>query len=133
MSEEMPEWANDQCIEAVKTAIQKALTGGSARGWADKAARAALLAAGPFCRPEGGGGALRSSDGAFICTPKHAVEAAYLLSTAEAALIATSFDRRDIANILLKFCECEITFDDAMAALREEDTPPVSTSLERGE
>jgi len=70
--------------------------------------------------------ALTSADGAFSCTPDHAVELAYALNLAEGCLMAPKVDRFDVAETLLAYLEGRETIEATIADLKElaQDTLP---------
>jgi hypothetical protein len=64
-------------------------------------------------------GALQSSDGKFYCTPEHAVEVAYMLSTAEAVLDRAPFDSLEMGGLLIQYLRGSLSVDDAQKELQE--------------
>ena len=61
--------------------------------------------------------------GGFSCTGEHAVQQAFILSTAEAALHRIPSDRMDIGEILLEYIDGRINLPEAIAALNEDLDP----------
>lgn len=62
---------------------------------------------------------LHSSDGAFTCTPDHAVQVAYMANLAEGILQDPNTDRIWISELLLSYLEGTSAIEDAIAELRE--------------
>lgn len=78
------------------------------------------------------GAALRSADGAFSCTPDHAVALAYAMNLAEGCLSSPKVDRFDVAETLLAYLESRETIEATIADLKEiasnAETPPAKSA-----
>ena len=54
---------------------------------------------------------------AVVCTPDHAVDVAYLISTAEAELMKDNGDRMEIGDVLTQYCTGRLSSEEARRAL----------------
>lgn len=63
---------------------------------------------------------LKSKDGKFLCAAEHAVEEAYLLNCAEAAIDRYPRDQWEIGNILSQYCRGDFTLEETMESINED-------------
>lgn len=65
----------------------------------------------------------------FQCTSEHAVEQAYIMSVAEAALMRDEFNGTEVGSILAQYARGMLDAEQTVAALNE-DMPPLPTAEE---
>lgn len=65
--------------------------------------------------------ALTSEDGKFMCTPDHAVEVAYLISTAEGWIMENPSDALEVAGVLLDYMRGDIGTGEAIKLITDPD------------
>jgi hypothetical protein len=63
---------------------------------------------------------LTSSDGNFMCAADMAVEDAYLLNVAEAAIFKSPKDKWEIGRVLAEYCDGQLTHAEALEALNDD-------------
>lgn len=64
-------------------------------------------------------GALQSSDGKFYCTAEHAVEVAYMLSTAEAVADRDPLERHELGSLIAQYLFGNMSVEEVQKELQE--------------
>ena len=80
---------------------------------------------------------LTSANGAYQCTPNHAVALAYAMNLAEGCLASPKVDRFDVAETLLSYLDGRETIEETISSLREiagvDDEGPATASATSSE